>query len=506
MEHGHEPALANIGNFGFEVFGGGRKARYQSSHFKLRCDAIGLHEKEILLLSVVGSETSVKALTAGLRASGKDQKRIEYSARVGNLSDRGLAKCPDGYRIYRSKLDYGLWHVLCLAKRDGFMPVMTEESVWQLLQGERFTTPLLREWIPWLYRRMKDREIIVELSQNGCQAGLLLADSEALDTLIGEGLRQEKLTIGGQKARSPRRTIPALDAAIQSLDEYMLAHGQLLGKQAERSLEPLHVPGRDILPELDLLRNPFAAQAHTIEATRKALCRQKSLLLVGEMGTGKSLMSMAAIHAHANATPYRALVFCPGQLVNKWEREIRETIPAAEVFQIESWKSLLHLDRNVKPMQPEWYVIARDRAKLGAKWQPAYVQRKADNGFLRCPNCGLRLVNEDREPLSVGRPGKNGQSGSGLWKHRSHCAWILTNHRGAKDGDQEHSDVLIKGCGSPLWQMTGEIWRYEPALFIKRHLRGFFSTWCLTKFMRKRARTRRRAMPQAHWQLLAKKS
>ena len=53
-----------------------------------------------------------------------------------------LIKCPDGYRIYRSKLEYGLWHVLCLAKREGFMPVVSDETVWQLLQSGRFTTPL----------------------------------------------------------------------------------------------------------------------------------------------------------------------------------------------------------------------------------------------------------------------------------------------------------------------------------------------------------------------------
>src|SRR5205823_295447 len=130
---------------------------------------------------------------------------------------------------------------------------------------------------------------------------------------------------------------------------------------------PLHVPGHDPVPALALLRAPFDAQAHVIEATRKALCRQKAIVLVGEMGTGKTIMAVAAAHAHARGKPYRALVFCPGHLVNKWDREIRETIPDAEVIQIETWKDLLHLDRVNKPHGAEWYVIARDRAKLGAK-------------------------------------------------------------------------------------------------------------------------------------------
>lgn len=145
MQQEQEPTEAVVGSLDFAVYSSGRGRRSTCSRFKLRCDAIALHEKEILLLSVAGSETSVKALTAGLRSSTKDQKRIEYTVHLGKVNETNLTKCPDGYRVYRSKLEYGLWHVLCLARRDGFLPVISDETVWQLLQGDRFTTPLLRE-------------------------------------------------------------------------------------------------------------------------------------------------------------------------------------------------------------------------------------------------------------------------------------------------------------------------------------------------------------------------
>ena len=154
MQISPELKMPVLGYFEVEVYGSGRHGRHLSSQFRVRCDAIGLHDDEILLLSVVGPETSVKALTAGLRSSGRDQKRIDYSAQVGSVSSTNLTKCSDGYRIYRTKLAYGLWHVLCLAKREGFMPVMTEDAVWHHLQGDQFTTPLLREWMPWLNQKM----------------------------------------------------------------------------------------------------------------------------------------------------------------------------------------------------------------------------------------------------------------------------------------------------------------------------------------------------------------
>jgi hypothetical protein len=467
-----EKGLAHVGSFELEVYGAGRRRRSTSSKFRIPCDAIALHGREILLLSVAGSETSVKALTAGLRSSDKDQQRLEYTAHVGDVNSSSLVRSPLGYRVHRQKLSYGLWHVLYLAQREDFLPVLTEQSLWQRLQSTSFTTPLLRDWTPWLYRRMKGRQLLVELTQSGCQAGLLAADSDALDELVSEGIRLGHLSIDGQRASQRRQAKSAITKDIVNLDQYLTAYGSILGEQAQRALQPLHVPLRDPLPELNLLREPFDAQSHVIEATRKALDRQKALLLVGEMGVGKTLIAMAAIHAHAKGRHYRALVFCPGQLLEKWQREIRQSLADVEVLQIRSWKDLLRLDRTQKPSRPQWYLLARDRAKLGAKWQPAYYRpHHLHDGFIRCPNCGLRLVTEEREPIGVGKPARNGQPGTGLWKRRAKCEWVLSNGRGQDDSE---GDCLVPGCRSPLWQMNGELWRYEPALYIKRHLRRFF--------------------------------
>ncbi len=308
----------------------------------------------------------------------------------------------------------------------------------------------------------------------------MLADNDTLDDLVGNGIRKGHLVINDQGGGNASTNGTAPPKEIKTLEEYLLAYGPLLGQQAEQSLQPLHVPGQHPLPILDLMRMPFEAQQHVIEATRQALRRQKSIVLVGEMGTGKTIMGLSAIHAHASERPYRALVFCPGQLVNKWEREIRETIPNVEVFQIESWKNLLHLDRTRKPVAVEWFIIARDRAKLRAKWKPSFQQRThLADGFLRCPQCGLRLVDDKREPLFVGTPGKDGQSGTGLWRKRFKCEWVLSGHATDQDSEEGQADRLVKGCGNQLWQMTNEFRRYEPALFIKRHLKNYFKYVCL---------------------------
>ena len=54
--------------------------------------------------------------------------------------------------------------------------------------------------------------------------------------------------------------------------------------------------------------------------------------IVGECGTGKTLMSMGVAHTHANGAPYSAIAMCPPHLVLKWAREVLITVPRARAF------------------------------------------------------------------------------------------------------------------------------------------------------------------------------
>lgn len=71
----------------------------------------------------------------------------------------------------------------------------------------------------------------------------MLADNDALDALVSEGLREGHLAINGQTA-DPSRPEEPVHEETRNLDDFLRAYGPMLGKQAERSLEPLHVPGR----------------------------------------------------------------------------------------------------------------------------------------------------------------------------------------------------------------------------------------------------------------------
>jgi len=51
---------------------------------------------------------------------------------------------------------------------------------------------------------------------------------------------------------------------VKNLTEYLEAYGSALAAKAIHSMEPLHMPGRDPLPDFSrYLRQPYEAQGHT---------------------------------------------------------------------------------------------------------------------------------------------------------------------------------------------------------------------------------------------------
>lgn len=241
---------------------------------------------------------------------------------------------------------------------------------------------------------------------------------------------------------------------MPSIDQYLSQYGPMLAGQAEERLDPLHVPARDGAdPALEqLLRPPFEAQAHVITGTAKALARQKAVLVVGEMGTGKTLIGLAACHLHAAGRPYRALVFCPGHLVRKWAREIEETIPEATVTILENCRDVAAIDRSL-PDGPAYWIISRDRAKLGPKWRPVQSvklpSKEVEVYAVRCPRCGRLQADKNDIPIEP----------SHFARVRRFC------NRLDDDGTK---------CGEALWQNTRAIDRFEPAKYIHKRMKHFF--------------------------------
>jgi hypothetical protein len=191
-------------------------AKTAKSEFRLRCHAAAWageyggsvkvqrrHSREhpgLLLLSATGPDTAAKALRATLYQPDVDAgftlnlpDTTEYMLRARSAFD-GKAV---GYNAAIAKLAPGVIHLVALAKIPGLMSNVSDDHLWTELSGPRYTTPLLRSWIPWLKEAMtKGGGIVVA---NGFQAmvGVLKTEPGDLDEIVSDGVRDRCLTMCG---------------------------------------------------------------------------------------------------------------------------------------------------------------------------------------------------------------------------------------------------------------------------------------------------------------------
>jgi hypothetical protein len=157
---------------------------------------------ELLLISLVADTQRVKQIRAILsggakaiaNASGIKVNQPGREAWYAHAPGR-LLPTAEGYQCFTHKLGYGLAHALFVTRAPGFMRVVTPEFLWQELNDVRFTTPILREWLPHMEYMLRHEEKLEDAHVFNCKCGILSATTTALDEIVKEGLQQRFISI-----------------------------------------------------------------------------------------------------------------------------------------------------------------------------------------------------------------------------------------------------------------------------------------------------------------------
>lgn len=163
----------------------------QDGNWDLKCFqfATAPRSGEVMLASVAAPSTAAVAFRAAMNSNSPVSFRLTGFGECGRLSGQG------NYHAATHRLEYGMLHVVVWAKPDhGFLPNISEESVWQMLRKEH-TTPLKREWMPFLMRRLRESRMIQDCRSFGCQCGVLFLDTDSLDGIVSKGLRGKEIAI-----------------------------------------------------------------------------------------------------------------------------------------------------------------------------------------------------------------------------------------------------------------------------------------------------------------------
>jgi superfamily II DNA or RNA helicase len=282
--------------------------------------------------------------------------------------------------------------------------------------------------------------------------------------------------------------------ALSTIYDYIRAHANLLGERILQEYPALHQFDDPVSPRIEyLLRRPFPAQTIAIMGLVKRWQEARTGMVVAECGTGKTLISLGAIHIHSDARPFAALAMVPPHLIEKWAREAFLTLPGIRIFMIDDLRnggdenkshgvnevrlsqgrivrqgfhttlSELRLRKESSSSKTRWlslcgrsslFIVGRERAKLGYFWRHAYrVPRSGP--YLGC------VVNSDTgKPVFV-----------------DDCRLTGAEFEKVKIAETVESsgERSCRPFHSPLWQADSDkIRRMAPIEFIGRYMPGWF--------------------------------
>ena len=225
-----------------------------------------------------------------------------------------------------------------------------------------------------------------------------------------------------------------------NIHEFIEEFRSVIVASVGRDSNPLYHPGTDRKKIYELIkslpRRPIASQIDAIGGIVQALRFRDSAILVGEMGLGKTYISIAAAAALGFT---RILVVCPPHLVGKWRREVKQTVQNAHALVAQK---IADLEGVLKEKRPVLFVIlSREKAKLGYFWK-GHATRVRRGGFI-CPRCRTPLVDRDGVPVSE----------ETLNRKKQKC----------------------RDCGEPLWAADASGPRRFPlATYLKNKYPGYF--------------------------------
>jgi len=147
----------------------------------------------LLMLSATGPDTAGKSVRATLY---QPEVEAEFVLEMGDTTERMLRARitfdgkPVVYTAAVAKLALGVIHLVALAKIPGIMPNISDDHLWAELTGPRYTTPLLRSWIPWLKGVMVKGGGIVVTDGFASTVGVLRVEPDELDALVTLGVKE----------------------------------------------------------------------------------------------------------------------------------------------------------------------------------------------------------------------------------------------------------------------------------------------------------------------------
>jgi hypothetical protein len=347
-----------------------------NQYYKAKC--VLYDEKDTIktiryIIATFYSEQEMKAMLSNLQ---KGLKRIQ----IGTYYSDVAQAIKNGYRCLYSRtkdenIGDGVHAIIynederVIKVHDGENPV---DKVYKYLSTS-FKTGLIPEWKDYFYNTLSDKGLIVE-----CEGFDYTGKAPRVFVLSGEINNEMILNLKQEGLKGGKIILPVKENVVfdpnatfyELVTEYVIPHI----KEEEVHYKVGDPINSIISSPIDLgnakTGHLYPRQQVIAQGLYNAIkAGKRNTILNGDMGIGKtfigSKLGLAVIHDIHGSYNGRMAIFCQGQLIKKWQREITQTARPLGIepifIEISSFKDVQNLPK--KPNGLEVLLLPKDRVK-----------------------------------------------------------------------------------------------------------------------------------------------
>jgi hypothetical protein len=170
----------------------------------LKYDRIAVDStNRVHVIGVIGDANKLRAMRALLSMSKKGMRIEASGGKVKRASDGDynlrspgwVIPSDAGFTTSMARLEYGMLHVLFVSKQEGLLLNSEHSSLWRELRDTRFTTPLTREWVGYIEKKLKNMYLLEEMRCYRCNVSLLKCQTRNLDAIVKDGISRKEIAI-----------------------------------------------------------------------------------------------------------------------------------------------------------------------------------------------------------------------------------------------------------------------------------------------------------------------
>lgn len=462
---------------------------YLNSQISVLVKDIILDGKYIEYISVIGYKRDIDLFRRRFAETGGEEYSNIYIQSIGNLIHSGAKDFEKNYRTDVERIEDSEYYEMAISLKSTDKQAVKfvkgdlsakelEEQVKDLILRtfKNHDFPIKKEWIDTVYGPDFPGHHINMLHSFSGNTSIRLMKIDKYDAYqlykkIEEAIKDKRIIIGnGEESQELRAVLNSNNR----LDKYIERNANVLKEKMTGNFRPLFDPEEDRysdnLKDIDEYikykgLNLYKEQKNFIEAHSRNLDRNKTTIMIGEMGVGKTILSIGTMYAHSGGRPTVNAVMCPSHLVEKWKEEIDKYYPAAKTYIIDNFDHFKEKEEEIftESNYSKFMLMSKDSIKNMYTEMPTAIykerhleKRKRDlqprmvTDVFVCPKCNNQICNNDGSKVDhkffknkTVRNSTCRSCGEKLWSATSENdrTWIRTRHSGFINTDSVESII-----------------------------------------------------------------